>query len=155
MSCTPLLRFCQASGILYSVRSLLNQPSTSSECAGLPCRASLTAWSTSCCSDLTISSSSTLARTYIAATANSTLRHSPNKAKETIRRVRSLRRERIGVDHAITDTVAGMDQRLVEGLVDGGAQAVDVHAQGVGVGQLLAPHLLLQILARDHRRTGV
>src|SRR5690625_7189276 len=102
-----------------------------------------------------MSSFSTLARTYIAATANSTLRHRPNSAKETIRRVRSLRRERIGVDHAVADAVARMDQRLVERLVDGRAQAVDVHAQRIGSGQFLAPHLLLQILARDHRRTGL
>jgi hypothetical protein len=46
-----------------------------------------------------------------------------------------------------------VDQRLVERLVDRGTQPVDVHAQRIGVGQFLAPDLLLEVLARHHRGT--
>ncbi|EEF93699.1 hypothetical protein CATMIT_01668, partial [Catenibacterium mitsuokai DSM 15897] len=55
---------------------------------------------------------------------------------------------------AVADAVAGLDQRRVERLVDHRAQAVDVHAQAVGIRQLLAPHPRLQLLPGDHRRRG-
>src|SRR5690242_12261190 len=97
---------------------------------------------------------STLARTYSEAAANSALSPKPNSVKVTISRKRSLRRDCIRIDHAVADAVPGMDQRLVERLVDGRAQAVDVHAQRIGIGQFLAPHALLQVLPGDHRGTG-
>ena len=59
---------------------------------------------------------------------------------------------RVGIGDAVTDAVAGLDERLVEGLVHGGPQAVDVHAQGIGVGQFFAPHAGFQLLAGHHRR---
>src|SRR5579883_3340185 len=101
------------------------------------------------------------------ATANNAVSAKPNKAKEMMMRLRSRRRNfagfmraegsakcqldasgrrleqsvcrRIRIDHAIADAVTRLDQCLVERLVDRGAQAVDVHAQAVAVGQLLAP----------------
>src|SRR5690349_8759620 len=111
--------------------------------------------STSSSSVAVTSWSSTRARMFRAENANNALRPKPNSAKETIRRKRSLRLDSIRLDHAVSDAVARVDQRLVERLVDRRAQAVDVHAQRIAVGQLLAPHALLQVLAGDHRGAGL
>src|SRR5690606_40956637 len=54
---------------------------------------------------------------------------------------------------AVADAMAGLDQRGVERLVDHLSQAVDVHAQAVGIGQLLAPDPGFQFLARDRKST--
>src|SRR5215813_8869776 len=91
-------------------------------------------------------------RMYTVAIANSAVRPSPNSANEMTIRLRSLRRYRIRIDHAVSDAVARLDQRLVERLVDRGAKAVNVHAQRIRIGQLLAPHARLELLARDDRR---
>src|SRR5581483_9569764 len=135
------------------VRSLHIHASINCErlgCPGLLCVFS-TAWSTSLCRLALISWFSTFARTYSDATANNALRPKPNSANEISRRKRSLRLDCIRIDHAVTDAVPGVDQGLFERLVDRSTQAVDVYAQAVAVGQLLAPHLLLQVLPGDHR----
>ena len=51
--------------------------------------------------------------------------------------------------------MAGLDVRRVERLVHHRAQAVDVHAQGIRIGQFLAPDAGLQFLARHHRGRGL
>src|ERR1051325_251582 len=111
--------------------------------------------STSSCKAEVMSWFSTRSRMLSAAKANRALRPNPNSAKLRTRRKRSLRLDRIRVDHAISDTVPRMDQRLVKRLVDRRAQAVDVPAQAVAVGQFLAPYALFEILPRHHRRAGL
>src|ERR1700754_3334086 len=110
--------------------------------------------STSSGKDELINCSSTRSRMLSAAYANSALRPNPNSVNETIRRKRSLRLDRIRIDHAISDTVTRVDQRFFEGFVDRRAETVDMHAQRVRIGQFLAPDALFQILAGDHRGTG-
>src|SRR4051812_38792155 len=102
-----------------------------------------------------MSCSSTRSRMLIAAYAKRALRLKPNSVKVTIRRKRSLRQDRIRIDHAISDTVTRVNQRLLERFVDGRTQPVDVYAQGVRIRQLLAPHALLEILPRHHGRAGL
>src|SRR3546814_13818512 len=55
---------------------------------------------------------------------------------------------------AVSDAVAGLDQQDGEWFVDHRAQAVDVHAQRVGVGKLLAPDAGLKLLPGHHRGGG-
>src|SRR6201991_4141122 len=110
--------------------------------------------STSSCKDELINCSSTRSRMLSAAYANSALRPNPNSVNETIRRKRSLRLDRIRIDHAISDTVTRVDQRFFEGFVDRRAETVDMHAQRIRIGQFLAPDALFQILAGDHGGAG-
>ncbi|KAG1389204.1 hypothetical protein G6F59_015644 [Rhizopus arrhizus] len=48
--------------------------------------------------------------------------------------------------------MAGLDQRHFKRLVDHRTQAMDVHAQRIGVGQFLTPHPGFQLLAGHHGR---
>src|SRR3546814_2241931 len=79
-----------------------------------------------------------------------------------MRRLRSRRGERrwrasaragvrIRLGDAVSDAVAGLDQQDGEWFVDHRAQAVDVHAQPVGVGKLLAPDAGLKLLPGHQR----
>ena len=54
----------------------------------------------------------------------------------------------------VANAMAGLDVVLVERLVDYCAQAVDMHPQGIGIGQFFAPYAAFQILPGDHRRRG-
>src|SRR5574343_577327 len=87
--------------------------------------------------------------------ANSAVSPKPSRKKEKMIRVRSLRRYCIGIDDPVADAMSGLDQGLAEGLVDGGAQAMDVHTQAVGVRQFLAPHAGFQLVAGHHRGRGL
>src|SRR5436190_19935360 len=107
----------------------------------------------SLCSQVSTSEPSRRLRSTTVAKANSAVRPKPSNRKETMIRLRSRRRKcgalsaslrtassaGLGVGDTVADAVAGLDQRLFEGLVDRGAQAVDVHAQAVRVRQFLAP----------------
>src|SRR5690606_13503485 len=110
---------------------------------------------------------STRLRVLLVAHANSSVRPKPNSTKDRMMRVRRRRRWRgrrrgaalsaaaIEFRDAVADAMAGLDQRGVERLVDHLAQAVDVHAQAVRIGQFFAPDPGFQFLARDHRRAGL
>jgi D-alanyl-D-alanine carboxypeptidase/D-alanyl-D-alanine-endopeptidase (penicillin-binding protein 4) len=65
---------------------------------------------------------------------------------------RGARHVLVEVGEAVAGAVDGVQQRLVERLVDHLAQVVEVAAQGVGVGQQVAPHLALDVAAADHPR---
>src|SRR5688572_21783209 len=56
------------------------------------------------------------------------------------------------VRHAIPGALHRMQQLLVEWLVDGLAQVVQMAAQRVRIGQAVAPDLALDLLAADHAR---
>ena len=58
----------------------------------------------------------------------------------------------VGVDELVADPGDGLQHRRGEGLVDGLAQRMNVRAQGIAVGAVVAPDGLLERLARDDAR---
>src|SRR3546814_25949 len=67
------------------------------------------------------------------------------RATPSLRRLRNVR-------DPIAGRLHGVQQLLVERLVDGLAQVVEMAAQRVGIGQAVAPDLALDLLAADHAR---
>src|SRR6476659_9264255 len=119
---------------------------------------------------------STRLRAQLVAKASSSVRPKPSSRNESTMRLRRRRRYRVGLRRAgavgvagvmrgragasggggrlrrgdaVADAVAGLDQLRGKWFVDHLAQSVDVHAQRVRIGQLLAPHPRLQFLSRD------
>src|SRR3546814_13297703 len=62
---------------------------------------------------------------------------------------------RIRLGDAVSDAVAGLDQLDGEWFVDHRAQAVEVHAQRVGVRKLPAPDAGLKLLPGHHTGGGL
>src|SRR5690606_6948824 len=58
----------------------------------------------------------------------------------------------VDVGDGVTGALDGVQQRLVERLVDDLAQVVQMAAQGVRIGQPVAPDLALDLLPIDHPR---
>ncbi len=93
----------------------------------------------STCSNSVIRMRSKSAMEVNATAANKLDSTTPKARNAKTIRVRSVNLRRIVIRQTVADPVHAMQQRLVERLVDGLAQGMQVCAHGIGVAHCLAP----------------